>query len=240
MHGIRVHMYTRTPAHTREHIQNFALETHPMKLAKRLVLTTTAIAAVTAGTLLSATTGRAAPAHTPSRGNCRLRTPSPHTLTGEYPCTPLGCALRVANTEPMTQRVELATVMDRLAVDGLITEYAVAVDDGDWEAYRRLFTADGWLAQSMRLFSMRQHLIVNRRVSFGSLEQDAADLANCQADYVNPMRFAETDGGSTEPDFVCGGRYGFTLLRTPDGWRLRGVTVQEKWRRTTLRTAATT
>ena len=41
----------------------------------------------------------------------------------------------------MTQRVELATVMDRLAVDGLVTEYAVAVDDGDWEAYRRTVRA---------------------------------------------------------------------------------------------------
>lgn len=47
------------------------------------------------------------------------------------------------NTEPMTQRVELATVMDRLAVDALVTDYAVAVDDGDWEAYRGLFTSDG-------------------------------------------------------------------------------------------------
>ena len=92
------------------------------------------------------------------------------------------------NTEPMTQRVELATVRDQLAVDGVITDYAVAVDDGDWEAYRGLFAPDGradyrsaggiegqatavadWLAESMRLFPMRQHLIVNRRVRFGIL-----------------------------------------------------------------------
>jgi hypothetical protein len=156
----------------------------------------------------------------------------------------------VANTEPMTQRVELATVMDRFALDGLVTEYAVAVDDGDWEAYRGLFTADGradyrsaggiegdagevagWLAQSMRLFPMRQHLIVNRRVRFGILEQDTGDTARVQADYINPMKFAGHDGGSTAPDFVCGGRYAFGLLRTDDGWRLRQVVVQEKWRR---------
>ena len=168
----------------------------------------------------------------------------------EYHCTPLGWTLRVANTEPMTQRVELATVLDRFAVDELITEYAVTVDDGDWEAYRRLFTPDGradyrsaggiegdagqvagWLAQSMRLFPMRQHLIVNRRVRFGVLDQDTGDTARVHADYVNPMRFTGEDGGSTEPDFVCGGRYGFVLLRTDDGWRLREVTVQEKWRR---------
>ncbi|KUO08423.1 nuclear transport factor 2 family protein [Streptomyces sp. DSM 15324] len=152
----------------------------------------------------------------------------------------------------MTQRVELATVMDRLAVDELVTAYAVAVDDGDWAAYRELFTPDGradyrsaggiegdvdgvaaWLAESLGLFSMRQHLIVNRRVRFGVLEQDAGDTARVGADYVNPMRLAgqgnEDHGGA--PDFVCGGRYSFGLLRTHDGWRLREVVVEEKWRR---------
>jgi hypothetical protein len=153
----------------------------------------------------------------------------------------------------MTQRVELATVMDRLSLDGLVTAYAVAVDDGDWETYVELFAPDGradyrsaggiegdarqvagWLRQSMELFPMRQHLIVNRRVGFGLLEQDTGDTASVQADYVNPMRLTDHDGeaGSTAPDFVCGGRYAFGLIRTRDGWRLREVVVQEKWRRT--------
>jgi len=152
----------------------------------------------------------------------------------------------------MTQRVELAIVMDRLAVDEVITEYAVAVDDGDWEAYRKLFAPNGradyrsaggiegnaeeiagWLAESMRLFPMRQHLIVNRRIRFGALDQNSDDTARVQADYVNPMRFAkeDPDDTSTAPDFVCGGRYEFGLLRTYDGWRLTGVVVEEKWRR---------
>lgn len=149
------------------------------------------------------------------------------------------------NTEPMTQRVELATVRDRLAVDGLITDYAVAVDDGDWQAYRGLFAPRGradyrsaggiegearsvaaWLAESLRLFPMRQHLIVNRRVRFGIWEQDTGDTAEVQADYVSPMATA-----GPAPDFVCGGRYAFALLRTDDGWRLSEVVVREKWRR---------
>lgn len=151
-------------------------------------------------------------------------------------------------TVPMTQRAELATVMDRLAVDELITAYAVAVDDGDWTAYRMLFTADGradyrsaggiegdagqvagWLAESLAVFAMRQHLIVNRQVRFGFLEHDTGDTASVRADYLNPMRFT-TNGSPTAPDLVCGGRYGFTLLRTPEGWRLREVVVEEKWR----------
>ncbi|GAA3817153.1 nuclear transport factor 2 family protein [Streptomyces chiangmaiensis] len=150
----------------------------------------------------------------------------------------------------MTQRVELATVMDRLALDGLVTEYAVAVDDGDWEAYRGLFTANGradyrsaggiegdagrvadWLDRTLRLFPMRQHLIMNRRVRFDLLAHDVGDTARVRADYVNPMRFETGDGDPAEPDFVCGGRYAFAFLRTDEGWRLREVIVEEKWRR---------
>lgn len=152
----------------------------------------------------------------------------------------------------MTQRVELATVLDRFAVDGLITEYAVTVDDGDWDAYRGLFTADGradyrsaggiegdvgtvadWLSRSLGLFEMRQHLIVNRRLRFGLLEHDIGDTAQVQADFINPMRLARRDGeaaAGTAPDFVCGGRYRFGLVRTEDGWRVREVVVEEKWR----------
>jgi len=150
----------------------------------------------------------------------------------------------------MTQRVELATVMDRLAVDELITDYARAVDDADWVSYEGLFVPEGradhrsaggiegrvgevagWLAESMGLFGMRQHLILNRRVRFGLWEQDVGDTARVEADYVNPMRFANGEVSETVPDFVAGGRYSFTLLRTRDGWRFAGVVIDEKWRR---------
>lgn len=150
----------------------------------------------------------------------------------------------------MTQRVELATVMDRLAVDDVVTDYAGAVDDGDWTAYRELFTADGradyrsaggiegeagqvagWLAESLALFATRQHLIVNRRVRFGLLEHDTGDTARVRADYLNPMRLTSA-GDRGAPDLECGGRYDFGLLRTRDGWRLHEVVVHEKWRRT--------
>ncbi|ARP73923.1 nuclear transport factor 2 family protein [Streptomyces pluripotens] len=149
-------------------------------------------------------------------------------------------------------------MVDRLAVDELVTEYAVAVDDGDWTTYRRLFTADGradyrsaggiegdadqvagWLAGNLTLFAVRQHLIVNRQVRFGLLEHDTGDTARVRADYLNPMRFADDAGpgrSPAAPDLVCGGRYDFALLRTPEGWRLHGVTVEEKWRRLPGRT----
>ncbi|GHB26845.1 hypothetical protein GCM10010377_15990 [Streptomyces viridiviolaceus] len=154
------------------------------------------------------------------------------------------------NTEPMTQRVELATVRDRLAVDHLVTDYAVARDDGDWTTYRELFAPGGradyraaggiagdarqvaeWLAESLRPFPARQHLIVNRRVRFGVWDQDTGDTAHVQADYVSPMGAAGGDAGPGAPDFVSGGRYAFALLRTDDGWRIGEVVAREKWRR---------
>ncbi|WP_199819712.1 nuclear transport factor 2 family protein [Streptomyces sp. NRRL S-118] len=146
----------------------------------------------------------------------------------------------------MTQRVDLATVMDRLAIDELITGYAVAVDDADWAAYRELFTPDGradyrtaggiagpagevadWLAEAMLRFPVRQHLVVNRRVRIEEVDGFPGDSAEALADYVNPMRLESGD------DIVTGGRYAFGLRRTDGGWRLCSVVVREKWRRAT-------
>ncbi|WP_405532310.1 nuclear transport factor 2 family protein [Streptomyces avidinii] len=151
----------------------------------------------------------------------------------------------------MTQRVDLATVMDRLAIDEVVTGYAVAVDDGDWAGYRALFTAGGrvdystaggiegpvaevadWLAQTMTLFPVRQHLIVNRLVRLEDVGGSPGDSAEVRADFLNPMRLAgpDADPEATAPNFVAAGRYTFALARTRDGWRLTRVTVHEKWR----------
>ncbi|MET7309446.1 nuclear transport factor 2 family protein [Streptomyces sp. NPDC005134] len=156
----------------------------------------------------------------------------------------------------MTQRVALATVMDQLSIDAVITGYAVAVDDGSWQDYQDLFTPDGradyrsaggvegpaaevahWLAETLRIFPVRQHLIVNRRLELQDLGGYPGDRADVRADYLNPMRLegAQDGGGTaasdtTAPNFASGGRYAFGMLRTDVGWRIRTVTVHEKWR----------
>ncbi|MFK0234678.1 nuclear transport factor 2 family protein [Streptomyces vinaceus] len=152
----------------------------------------------------------------------------------------------------MTQRVDLATVMDRMAIDEVVSGYAVAVDDGDWTAYRALFTPAGradyssaggiegpaaevadWLAETMELFPVRQHLIVNRLVRLEDGGGWPGDRAEVRADFLNPMRLAgpEFDGTVTAPNFVAAGRYTFGLARGSDGgWLLTRVTVHEKWR----------
>ncbi|NUV53867.1 nuclear transport factor 2 family protein [Streptomyces coelicolor] len=157
----------------------------------------------------------------------------------------------MVNTEPMTQRVELATVRDRLDLDVLVTDYAVALDDGDWAAYRRLFTPDGradhrgaggiegdcgtvaaWLAERFSGFPVRQHLFVNRRVRLRTWEGDTGDTAEVRTDYVSPVCRGGGDGAAVL-DLLSGGRCAFTAVRTPDGWRLSRVVVRETWRRPT-------
>ncbi|WP_236238967.1 nuclear transport factor 2 family protein [Streptomyces sp. CC228A] len=141
----------------------------------------------------------------------------------------------------MTQRVDLATVMDRLAIDELMTGYALAVDDADWTAYGRLFTPDAhvdyrgaggiagpvgevasWLARSLRDFPVRQHLILNRLVRLEDRDGFPADRAEARAEYLNAVPL----GG-----FLGGGRYRFGVRRTEHGWRLHEVEVRERWRR---------
>ncbi|MFE2497197.1 nuclear transport factor 2 family protein [Streptomyces scopuliridis] len=147
----------------------------------------------------------------------------------------------------MTQRVDLATVMDRLAIDEVITGYAVAMDDADWPGFRALFTPDGradytaaggiegpaaevadWLAGTLRPFTVRQHLIVNRRLRIQDLGGYPGDRAELRADYLSPLRHESGE------DLMSGGGFTFGLLRGEDGWQLLTVTVQEKWRRASV------
>ncbi|CAM5518997.1 MULTISPECIES: hypothetical protein [Streptomyces] len=116
----------------------------------------------------------------------------------------------------MTQRVELATVLDRLAVDTLVTEYARAVAGGDPEACRplcvpgavlddpvldvreeargRAVPRQGGHGDGARPY---QHLIVNRRVAFERREGEVGDLAVVDADFVTPCGAAGPAGRPT-------------------------------------------
>jgi hypothetical protein len=143
----------------------------------------------------------------------------------------------------MTQRVELATLLDRLAIDEVITSYAVTVEDADWPGFLALFAPDGradytaaggvegpasevaeWLAAASRPFAVRQHLIVNRRLRFQDADGYPGNHAELTAGYLCPLRHESGE------DVMSGGRFVFGLVRGDAGWRLSQVAVQEQWR----------
>ncbi|MFF5565152.1 nuclear transport factor 2 family protein [Streptomyces sp. NPDC012623] len=144
----------------------------------------------------------------------------------------------------MTQRVDLATVMDRLVIDEVVTRYAAAVDEGDWRGYRALFTPDGradysaaggiegpaaevgdWLAGTLRPWTVRQHLIVNRLLRIQDLGGYPGDQAELRADYLSPRRHESGE------HLMSGGGFTFGLVRGDAGWLLRAVVARETWRR---------
>jgi hypothetical protein len=126
----------------------------------------------------------------------------------------------------------LAALCDRIEVDDLVTAYANALDDRDWDAFRDLFTPHAtidftaafgragrrdeivdWLTgQVTRAFVPEiQHLIVNRSIAV------RGDTASGRLDFFNPDVVDQGDG--TRTLMMHGGRYRFEAVRTGDGWR---------------------
>jgi hypothetical protein len=136
----------------------------------------------------------------------------------------------------------LEAIVDRLAIDDLLTDYAAALDDRDWDRLRSLFLADAefdytaaygirarrdeavdWLAKqvSVEFAPVIQHHLTNRRWrQFGDEAEGTADMFN--PDVV--------DGGDGARFLLFnGGRYEFTVVRTPDGWRFGRLAATVLW-----------
>jgi hypothetical protein len=124
----------------------------------------------------------------------------------------------------------LAQIADRIEIDDLLTRYATALDDKDWEQWAACFTADAhidytaaggikgtlaevkaWLSQVMAGFPMTQHLVTNKAV------QIDGDRATCRSALLNPMGVPDGDGMML---WIEGGYYHDRLVRTADGWRI--------------------
>jgi len=140
---------------------------------------------------------------------------------------------------------------DRIALDDLLTAYAVAIDSTAVDELAGLATDDAvfdytssggprgpvaevqeWLAKALAFVPSRQHLIVNRvfRVAPDGAADADADTAGVAAYFFNPMsvRVPGPDGATLwNPG---GGHYDVTFRRTPDGWRISELVMRETWR----------
>ena len=129
--------------------------------------------------------------------------------------------------------LSLQEISDRLEIDELLTRYATGLDRKDWDLWETCFTADAsidysafggtsggvkqvraWLEKTMAMFSMSQHMVINREVSIDG------DAATCRSGFYNPMILAP--GESTGPLlWFDGGYYCDELIRTEEGWRIK-------------------
>jgi ketosteroid isomerase-like protein len=131
-------------------------------------------------------------------------------------------------------------VEDRLEIDDLLTRYAAAIDAKQFDMLDDVFTPDAtidytsaggirgsypeikqWLADTLAMFPMTQHLVTNRAVTI------SGDTATSRAHFYNPMGLPNDDGGLTL--FFVGGYYNDQWQRTAAGWRITERIEETAW-----------
>lgn len=140
----------------------------------------------------------------------------------------------------------MATDRDVTEICDLRYRYAMGIDTRDWALHRSIFTddivmdfssyngrpasgapvrADDWVSGLKPLFhglAATQHTMTNPQVSING---DAAQLRM----YMQAEHFLDFDDPTAW--FTIGGYYTDDVVRTPQGWRCRGVTLTVFWRR---------
>jgi hypothetical protein len=136
----------------------------------------------------------------------------------------------------------ITELADRVAILELIGRLALTIDGRDWNALGQLFTdtvyhdrtsltggepttlgvaefVDGW-RQTLQKMDAVHHQITNHVISLDG------DQATCVANMQGTHVLANASGG---PMWTVGGRHDYELRRTPDGWRIAGLTFTIQW-----------
>ena len=131
---------------------------------------------------------------------------------------------------------------DRLAILELIGRLSLTIDAKEWDAMGQLFTdtvyhdrtsltggepytapvaqfVEGW-RQTLQNMDAVHHQITNHVISLDG------DQATCAANMQGVHVLANASGG---PMWTVGGRHDYQLQRTPDGWRIAGLTFTLQW-----------
>lgn len=135
--------------------------------------------------------------------------------------------------------LSLQQLSDRAEIQDLITRYAYAIDDRNWDDLDHVFTPDAiidyraaggpvgnlqetkaFLAKAMPNFSAFQHLSTTSEIRI------TGNAARTRTILFNPM-VMEHDG--EERVFFIGLWYHDDLVRTAEGWRIQHRVEQKSW-----------
>jgi hypothetical protein len=132
---------------------------------------------------------------------------------------------------------------DRLAIVELIGRLALLLDARDWDALEQVFTDTVYsdrtslyggepvtLGAADFVAGWRQVLgnldAVHHLISCHVITSLDGDQATCSANMQGTHVYANASGG---PMWTVGGRHDYQLQRTPDGWRISGLTFTIQW-----------
>ncbi|MGI9592896.1 MAG: nuclear transport factor 2 family protein [Myxococcota bacterium] len=133
----------------------------------------------------------------------------------------------------------VAALLDKQAIQELVTDYAAAIDDRDWQRLERCFVADGsalygaagsfqqgfpaieaLCRRVLEKLDASHHLVGNVRIELDG--DEARSRCLFQAQHVRHG----AEGGSL---YLMGGEYHDTLRRTDDGWRIQQREIRAIW-----------
>jgi hypothetical protein len=136
--------------------------------------------------------------------------------------------------------MSLQEISDRLEIQDLLTRYCYAVDDRDWDAYRKIFTPDAilddtvtggirsgvvehivYLTRALSKIRISQHAISTILIEISGTEATARVHCSC------PM-VVDLGEGKTQV-FFQGLWYRDRLVRTPEGWRIKELVEEGYW-----------
>ena len=136
--------------------------------------------------------------------------------------------------------LSLQEISDRIEIEDLLVRYCYAIDDRDWNSYRRLFTPDAvlddtvtggirsgveehvtYLTRALSKILISQHAIST--ILLDIREDDASARVHCSCPMVVDI------GGGRKHVFFQGLWYRDRLVRTPEGWRIRELVEEGYW-----------
>lgn len=138
----------------------------------------------------------------------------------------------------MPEQLTPSTMADRLAITDLTIAYCWALDTKDWDGLDRVFAVDvtaelaspllhgveaikARVARALEPLDDSQHIVTNHQIVIDG------DQASCRC-YLHAQHVRRgVEGGD---NYVIGGRYEDTMVRTPDGWRIAHRRLVSMWR----------
>jgi hypothetical protein len=155
---------------------------------------------------------------------------------GTFGCTDPSLLDARRNDMAFTQQ----EISDRLEINDLLVRYCYAVDDRDWDAYRKVFASDAvlddtitggirsgveehvaFMKKALSKILISQHAISTILLDVKGAEASARVHCSC------PM-VVDLGGGKTQV-FFQGLWYRDRLVRTPNGWRIRELIEEGYW-----------
>ncbi len=136
---------------------------------------------------------------------------------------------------------EQQRLVDHAAIVQLTIDYCWALDTGDWDGLRIIFTPDATadlgangqrgideiidrVSDALGPLDDSQHMVSNHQITFDADGDAASGRCYLQAQHIR-------HGVDGEPLYMVAGRYEDRYVRTPDGWRIAQRRIVPMWRR---------